>query len=278
MVENGPRHITVNWTRPPAIGLYTPYSYVLYLNGVSVETESETSSIIPAFNYTASGLNAATTYTFSIVVTNIAGNSPIAFYPFNTAQPNPPDIPTNFTVLGVTKNQIQLFWNIPFDEGAIITKYIVGYTEVLPFQLNSQNATFGSPVTFPATVTGLQPGSVYTLSVVAENAIGDSGLSNIVNATTTHDVPFAPLNVALVSNTTSSLDISWNASFVAGIPLQPTYPPVNYTLFEYIGTKFTSIAGLITTQYNITSLNPATLYMFELVACDYVGCSTPVFF
>ncbi|GAA1625229.1 glycoside hydrolase family 18 chitinase [Nonomuraea maheshkhaliensis] len=149
--------------------------YEVYRGGTLVTTVTGTT-------YTNTGLNAATSYTFTVRARDAAGNRSGESNSVSATttgggggDTTAPSVPGNLRSTGVTNNSVALAWNASTDNVAV-----TGY-EVY------RGGTLVTTVTGTTyTNTGLNAATSYTFTVRARDAAGNrSGESNSVNATTT---------------------------------------------------------------------------------------------
>ncbi|XP_068677578.1 phosphatidylinositol phosphatase PTPRQ-like isoform X2 [Montipora foliosa] len=127
-----------------------------------------------------------------------------------------PDPPQSVMITSKTSRTIAISWNSGFDGNSQISSYTVeisednqnfgdGYCQ----GLSNSSCRVSGQIT-NATLEGLHPGRMYYLRVFANNAVGQSGASSLVNATTDEEVPSAPPNSVEGYNTSStSIFVSW---------------------------------------------------------------------
>ncbi len=130
-------------------------------------------------NYQVTGLNASTSYSFTVVARDVAGNQSSASNIANITTLDPPDTqapsaPTNLTASNTTQSSTDLSWTASTDN--------VGVTAYDVYQGAAVIATV-STTNFQ--VTGLSANTGYNFSVIAKDAAGnESASSNVVNVTT----------------------------------------------------------------------------------------------
>jgi hypothetical protein len=131
----------------------------------------------PTYNFT--GLTAATQYDVRVRA-NCGGNNTsdwstaVTFQTLAQGQ-DPCNDPTGLTATNVTTNSVVLDWT----ENGTATTWTVNYKEA-----DAANMSTATANAHPYTLTGLQPGTSYSVYVIANCANGQSGASNTVTFTT----------------------------------------------------------------------------------------------
>src|SRR5262249_51906521 len=137
---------------------------------------------------TVAGLNAGTTYTFTVVATNEIGDSPPSDPSNSVTVFTTPGAPTGVNAVR-GNGQVSLTWTPPANTGGVpLTRYLVTGNPApsTPVQFA---ANFGT-VANPAVVTGLANGVSHVFTVVADNgAQGPGAQSNAVTPATTPGAP-----------------------------------------------------------------------------------------
>ena len=121
-------------------------------------------------------------------------------------------------------------------------------------------------------ITGLAPGTLYDIDVVAVNRVGSS-LPVELSQRTAATAPVAPVGLTVAEVTFNSITVSWWDAPVAdgGAPI--TGHQISWRGGDTSGMASISIT---TTSYTITGLAPGTLYDIDVVAINRVGSSLPV--
>ena len=257
----GNTNATISWSAPANDGgapitLYTVSSSV---GGLSCTTSSSTSCVV-------NGLSNGTTYTFTVVATNAAGNS-LASAPSNAIVPaGAPGAPTN--VVGTPGNaQVSLTWSAPAnDGGSPITSYTVEYA-TSPYSnwiIATSSATSTSYV-----VTGLTNGTAYEFQVAATNATTTGPWSSPSAPVTPATVPGAPTGVGATSNVSDQSTVSWSAPSSNGGATITGYT-VRYSP-DGGATWVVASSGIAASPYTVTGLTNGTTYEFEVAATNSVG-------
>lgn len=121
-----------------------------------------------------------------------------------------PDPPTGLAAAQITKTRTaSLSWTAPASHGSsALTGYRITGVPGAPITLSNPNAT-------STTLTGLTPGSSYTVGVTALNSVGPS--TTATTGLTVHTyVPTSPPSVTATVHGTS-VDVSWTAAANPGL-------------------------------------------------------------
>ncbi|MFS1511409.1 glycosyl hydrolase [Chengkuizengella sp. SCS-71B] len=148
--------------------------YDVYRDGSLVGTSVTTS-------YTDNGLTANTTYSYTVIAKDGAGNSSTASSAVQgtTDQSNdqtPPSQPGNVVVTGTTSDSVSLSWSASTDNEGVI-----GY------EVYRDGSLAGTSSTTSYTDNGLTANTTYSYTVIAKDAAGNSSTaSSAVQATTSN--------------------------------------------------------------------------------------------
>ncbi len=145
--------------------------YDVYQDGAVIGT-------VAATTFDVTGLSASTSYDFSVVAKDAAGNeSPAsATLSVTTSEPDTqaPSVPTNLVSSNLAANQVTLSWDASTDN--------VGVTE---YDVLQDGNVVDTVTGTSATVTGLTPQTTYSFTVIAKDAAGNaSAASNALSVTT----------------------------------------------------------------------------------------------
>ncbi|HZG75681.1 MAG TPA: NPCBM/NEW2 domain-containing protein [Paenibacillus sp.] len=123
-------------------------------------------------SFTATGLAPLTTYVFTVVAKDYAGNvSEPSALAVSTEAPDatPPTAPTNVTLVSKTDTAVSLTWS-PSTDNKAVTGYEV-FRGAVKIGATGANAT-------AFTATGLAPGATYSFTVVAKDAAGNASAAS----------------------------------------------------------------------------------------------------
>lgn len=170
--------VTVTWEQ--AADNVAVAGYNIYLG--DSETPVNGNQPVTELSYTLTGLNAATAYTVRIEAVDTSGNRSdvMAETAFTTAEAQgtvdeeAPTKPTNTKVDAKTENSITISWTASEDNVGV-----VGY-KVLVDGVEKANVTEGTT----CTLTGLEPGREYSITVIAYDAMGSQTSSEALTVST----------------------------------------------------------------------------------------------
>ncbi|GIG20289.1 hypothetical protein Cch01nite_10130 [Cellulomonas chitinilytica] len=220
-------------------------------------------------SYTATGLTASTTYSFTVKAKDAAGNVSSASAAVSATTSNTttndttaPSVPTGLTAGTTTQTSVPLSWTASTDN--------TGGSGVAGYEVLQGSTVVGTTTSTSYTVTGLTAGTAYSFSVRAKDVAGNtSAASSAVSATTQPGTvtdttaPSVPAALAASTTTTSSVPLSWGASTdnSGGSGL------AGYQVFQ----GSTLVATVTTTSYTVTGLTANTAYTFTVKAKDNAG-------
>lgn len=245
----------VNWSAPPDGG--SPIlNYRVYRNGTLLQEIGTNTT------YVAEGLVNGVSYTFSVSAVNAVGEgaatSGVAVTP--RAVPHPPSA---LSVTSTGNRTASLAWTAPADEGgSAITDYHVhnASSGALVASTGGPNTTF--------TLTGLTNGTSYSFRVVAQNAVGNSSVSNTVSATPT-GAPFPPRDLA-ASPSNASVALSWTAPIYDSGSAITGFRIVNASN----GAALATTTNPANTSFTVNGLANGHAYTFYVVALNGAGASS----
>ncbi len=158
-------------------------------------------------SYSNTSLTANTTYSYTVLAYDAAGNVSAQSAPVSATTSAPPDTTapsaiSNLALSDVTTSSVKISWTAPGDDGSTGTasSYDIRYSTANITTTNWASATqvTGEPTPLitgtsqSMTITGLTINTVYYFAIRTSDEVSNiSGLSNIVNATTQFSTKFS---------------------------------------------------------------------------------------
>jgi chitodextrinase len=234
--------------------------YRIYRNGAEVGTSSTTS-------FSDTGLSPSTTYSYSVVAFDAAGNtsstSPSAIVTTPAgSQPDtqPPSAPASLSAVATGSTSIDLSWSAATDNVGV-----TGYRII-------RNGTQVGTATGTSYVdVGLTPSTTYTYTVIARDAANNASASSPPASATTNAVggsdtqaPTAPTGLTANATGTSTVDLNWTAA-------TDNVGVTGYRIFR----NGSQVGTTTNTSFTDSGLSPATVYTYSVVAFDGAGNTSP---
>ena len=209
---------TITWAAPTFTGGRAITGYTI------TSDQSTTPVTTTALTYTFTGLTNGTAYVFSVVATNIRGNSSALNFTALTPMPIVPFAPQN-VVAAVTANsgEVTVTWGAPLDDGGdAVTSYRVVAS-------SGAELTASDPTQRTVTFTGLNNATQYTFTVYASNTVGEGAASSASNGIYPGTVPTRP-TITSTAASGANLTVNWTASSnqsgysITATPAVKSYP------------------------------------------------------
>ena len=266
--------INLSWvasTDPVVTGQVTSgvAGYKVYKNGTQVATTTTT-------KYSATGLTASTSYSFTVSAYDAVGNSsgqsaPVTATTLASPDTTPPSVPANIAATVASSSQINLSWAASTDPVVTgqVTSGVVGYKV---YKNGTQVATTTAT---NYSSTGLSASTAYSFTVSAYDAAGNSSAQSATVTATTPSAPdttppSVPSNLTATVASSSQINLSWAASTDTIVTGQATSGVAGYKVYRNgIQVTTTTVAS-----YSATSLSAATSYSFTVSAYDAASNSS----
>ncbi|MGY8895063.1 MAG: fibronectin type III domain-containing protein, partial [Burkholderiales bacterium] len=268
--------ITLSWSAPVVTTGVAATGYNLYIDDGSTGTPSTlvTCSGAAALDTTctASGLTGGLTYSFKVSALSSAGESDASSVLAQST--SPAAVAGSMVFSSVTMTSMALTWTAP--SGAAPTGYIVyrddgDDTAMATPSIVAYDGTDSAALT--TAVTGLIGGTTYTYMVAA---LSEAGVGDVSGESTQSTSPATPLGLSSVTQTSTSISLSWSASVVSTGGSAVT----SYKVYSNDGTSadaalsatavHTTTDGTTTTA-TIDNLSPGLLYGFAVSAVSAAG-------
>ena len=226
--------IQVNWGSISGASYYTVSSTIV---GQGITTVTQT-------NTTFNNLLPNTDYSFQVQATDSFDQN--STYSSVTSSYTNPAIPINLSATSASTTIINLAWEANSNPG----------NTVYQIYNNTNSVIVATTTNVNYSVTNLNPATLYSFKVRAQN-ISDNNYTNYTNnaSSTTYapPPPSAPTLNAFSNITATTIQANWNA--ISGV--------LYYTVSSTAGTVTTT-----NTYYNFTNLTPVTNYIFQVKTTD----------
>ncbi len=275
-VSNTSGGVVVSWTAPASNGGATITNYTATSSSGSKTCSTATTSC------TITGTTIGTSYTYTVVATNVSGNSAASAASASVKTTSVPSAPTAVAISSVpsTTSVAVSFTGdttTATQGGGTISGYTVTAHDLTSPGSDCDGCT-GTGTTSPITVTGLTTGDNYNFTVTATNQFGTSAASAASPNVAPGNKPTAPLNVSVAqvspigaNASTASIVVSWNP------PATPN-GVTSYTATSSSGSKTCTYTvptdgSAETDTCTVTGLTTGTAYTFTVTATNPSGTS-----
>jgi predicted RNA-binding protein with TRAM domain len=232
---------TVSWTIPTYVGEGKVRYVVTSNTGVKHCITSAATSC------TIDGLHNGSTYSFTVVATNVAGDGARSA-PSSPVIVGAPGAPRGLTATAGNGAAL-LIWTAPLT-GGTIKSYVV------TSQPGDKNCTTSRT---SCTVSGLTNGKVYTFKIQARNSFGVSPGAKVTNAVTPSTLPMAPTAVTATTSHESAT-ITWVAGGAIGVSVRVS----GYVVTASPGGQTCSASASTVLSCTVTGLTKGQSYTFSV--------------
>ncbi|CAI8031727.1 Receptor-type tyrosine-protein phosphatase F, partial [Geodia barretti] len=252
---------TVTWTPPSPLGNTTGYR-ISYTTGSDVDIDGGSTN-----SYTLTGLTNGKTYTISIVTTS-SGLPSAPLVVTVSLVPSAPFIDSTPTVSATT---VTITGSVPRD--SVVTGFLVQWQrDTSGGCTNEDEGSINATGSFTSyTITGLEEGNRYTITVKLYNDAGRGPVSNSVTAKTIEAAPSgSPASITVGTLTANSVTLQWGE--VACLERNGEITGYTVTAANSDGVvKGTSSVNVDARQATISGLTPSTQYTVSVAAVNGAG-------
>lgn len=248
-VKRAVNSIEVSWTPPASDGGAPITGYIVTASPGGAQCRPTGAGL----GCTVTGLFNTNVYTFVVEAQNINGVSAKSAPSAEVRPSTAPSAPLGVSIQS-GDGSVHISWAAPADSGGLALTYTA---TVHPAGVTC------TTIQRDCSVSGLDNGSTYLVSVIANNLIGDSPASVEV-AATPGTVPRSPLAVKVVRGN-GRVVVSWNPPTDTG-----GFDVTSYTVYSNPGRAVCQTSGLTCT---VSGLRNGQAYTFTVVAKNEVGNS-----
>ncbi len=267
--------LTLNWTTS-AVSDFA--SYEVFLGSVSASVPSNGTRIATITDRdthigSVSNLDDNTTYYGVVRVVDTGGLSADSPKLSATTLPlNPPPLAVTLsTPANVTEATMDLHWTMsPDSDFSNYTLHMATHAAFTPNASTRLNV-ISSAQDVDYHVSGLDVNTTYYFTVEVRDTGGLSTLSNYVNAKTLPNALPTPTTVSVISVSSDSITIKWNASEAGDFDHYEVHASLNESFSPDPTTKVDEIASVSSTLFEVTHLEPSTTYYLLVRIVDEVS-------
>lgn len=123
-----------------------------------------------------------------------------------------PEQPKSLNINSKQSRSIQLTWSQPFSGNSPIEEYTIQYKPIVDTWQTSERITVpGTQSDMRVNIDNLHPATAYHIRIAAENKLGSSEFSEVVQVTTLEEVPSGPpLNVRAEAKSSTEILLTWD--------------------------------------------------------------------
>ncbi|MEI7746358.1 MAG: fibronectin type III domain-containing protein, partial [Actinomycetota bacterium] len=258
--------VSVSWT-PSDLATGVPTARYLV---TSVPGGQTCSANAPNLSCTVSGLTPGTSYVFTVVASSVLGSSAASDASAPVTMPFKPGAPTGLSLSPGIGN-LQASWLAPSSNGgAEIQTYTV---TAMP---GNKTCIAQAPL-LTCTISGLSATIIYSVSVIATNAAGNSNASNTATA-----IPLVARTAPLAPSVVSAVARSGGATLTWAVPQDGGSAITGYTASVY-DESLSMVTQCVVTKNlcKVSGLVNGSSYSVTVIASNAIGdsaASSPVFF
>ncbi|KAL1110142.1 hypothetical protein AAG570_008219 [Ranatra chinensis] len=194
-----------------------------------------------------------------------------------------PELPKNIRVNDQQSRSLQLSWTQPFNGNSPITNFIIQYKLISdPWEAQPAKVVVSGTQTV-ATITNLHPASSYHFRIFAENKLGLSEPSEVIQITTQEEVPTgAPRDVRVEAKSSTELSVTWDApsrdlwngnllGYYIGYSELDSTTPATVTLSQHMNLKTVEVGSQYGGHTILDGLAMFTTYAVSVQAFNSRG-------
>ncbi|XP_053315134.1 usherin [Spea bombifrons] len=209
-----------------------------------------------------SDLQPFTEYLYRVYASNDGGTGASAWSRGRTKAAVPQNVQTPLRLLDVNGYSAEVTWARPSGVRGVIEQYFLNaYTENSP-NIFTSGAVFSDSSQVNGTLRGLQPSTMYIVTLSVCTQAGCSENSHVLRVSTLEEVP-EDVQTPVAESFPDSLHLHWPS------PRKPNGIITRYILYM----DGSQIYKGIEREHNVTALGTFTAHHFVLSACTLAGCA-----
>lgn len=122
-----------------------------------------------------------------------------------------PEQPKSLNINSKQSRSIQLTWAQPFSGNSPIEEYTIQYKPIVDTWQTSERITVPGTQSNSVNIENLHPATAYHIRIAAENKLGSSEFSEVVQVTTLEETPSGPpLNARAEAKSSTEILLTWD--------------------------------------------------------------------
>ncbi len=243
---------------------------------IALTTKTSNGTGTGSFTSTLSGLTGGTLYYVRAYATNSSGTSYGADVTFTTAAATVPVVTTTTLITGITTTGSAGGGTVTSTGGATVTvRGVCWSTTTNPTTANAKTSDGTGAGSFPSTLTGLTPSTLFYVRAYATNSVGTSYGANVTFTTSAPTAPVVTTTTPITGVTATGGASGGNVTSDGGAPVTvrgicwstSTNPTVALT------TKTSNGTGTGSFTSTLSGLTATTLYYVRAYATNSTGTS-----
>jgi len=265
--------VVLSWGASLTNGGQSISSYMVYRTSLEDSIASPTllSTVSSStFGYTDSAVTSGSSYSYFVTSANVLGGESDPSAQVSTQTIAPPQGMSQPLLVSKTSTSITVAWTAPTSDGSADVEYD---SLVMKPEYSSRYSEVYRGLSKFFTVNDLDAGFSYLFKVQAVNAAGASSFSQPSASIFAAVEPDPPVQLTLVSRSSSQIKISWRSPANSGgmaISGYKVYVAVDSGLFAE-DTAAPSRTDPTKRTYEITSVTSGSLYSFKVSAVNEMG-------